>query len=154
MTDSKIPASLAGREEALREAGLRVTHQRTLILGKLRQVEHISAEEIYNLLSQEGVSVNLATVYRVLSDLEEVGLVEKHSFRGNQSVYELCKHGHHDHLICVDCGRIIEFLDPVIESRQEEVGREHGFDISSHTMYLYGSCLAGDSCPERGKGEA
>ncbi|MGI9344883.1 MAG: transcriptional repressor [Gammaproteobacteria bacterium] len=143
-----IAQELKKRQEVLRSAGLRATHQRTLVMEKLREVEHISAEKLHNLLREEGVSTNLPTIYRVLSDLESVGLVDKHSFQGNHSVYELASRSHHDHLICIDCGHVIEFMDEVIEQRQDAVCQQQEMKLINHTMYLYGTCCR-VQCPNR-----
>lgn len=136
----ELPDTTQAGQAALRQAGLRVTHQRMLVLEKLRLVPHVSAEDLHRTLQDEGMGINLPTLYRVLSDLEEVGLVEKHSFHPQHAVYELSTRAHHDHLICLDCGRIVEFMDAVIEERQEEVGRVHSLKITNHAMYLYGHC--------------
>ena len=153
MASAKPPGNGNKRQDVLRKAGLRVTPPRTLILDKLRTLDHISAEDLHKSFISDDIGISPATIYRVLGDLLDAGLVEKHSFRPNHSVYELTKRGHHDHLICVDCGCIIEFMDPVIEKRQEAVAAEHQLEMTDHVMYLYGNCKR-ENCPERAKVDA
>lgn len=109
---------------------------------------HLSAEEIYRLLVEQGEDFGLATVYRVLTQFETAGLVSRNNFEGGHAVFELADNPHHDHIVCIDCGMVEEFVDSVIEHRQEEIATEHGFKISDHSMIIYGHCQRED-CPNR-----
>lgn len=126
----------------LRKAGLKVTLPRMRILQLFERSKdrHLSAEDVYKALLESGDDIGLATVYRVLTQFEAAGLVQRHHFEGNQSVFELAEGEHHDHMVCISCDTIEEFLDPVIEERQEAVARERGFEITDHTLILYGKC--------------
>ncbi len=126
----------------LKKAGLKVTHPRKKILEflELSSVRHQSAEDIYRALLDEGEEIGLATVYRVLTQFEAAGLVERHHFESGQAVFELNEKGHHDHIVCVSCGKVEEFFDEVIESRQQEVAASKGYDVTDHSMTLYGLC--------------
>lgn len=126
----------------LRKAGLKVTLPRMKILNMLEQSDnrHLSAEDVYKGLLESGEDIGLATVYRVLTQFEAAGLVQRHHFEGNQSMFELAEGEHHDHLVCLSCGAIEEFCDELIEARQEEVARNHGFQITDHSLNLYGKC--------------
>ncbi len=128
----------------LRKAGLKVTHPRLQILRLLETTDHkhMTADEIYRALVEQGEEIGLATVYRVLSQFEAAQLVRKHMFddgtgRAQQACYELDEGGHHDHMVCVESGEVVEFFDEEIERRQEEIAREHGFEIVDHSMVLY-----------------
>jgi len=108
---------------------------------------HQSAEDIYKALLDAGEEIGLATVYRVLTQFEAAGLVSRHHFEGGQAVFELNQGGHHDHMVCLKCGKVVEFVDDIIEERQKQIAKDNGFSISDHSMILYGSC--GDStCSE------
>ncbi|RLK50767.1 Fur family ferric uptake regulator [Alkalispirillum mobile] len=126
----------------LRKAGLKVTLPRVKILEILEQKrdDHMSAEDVYKALMDAGEDIGLATVYRVLTQFETAGIVTRHNFEGNQSVFELDDGSHHDHLICVECGHIEEFVDYLIEIRQREVAMQHGFELRDHALILYGIC--------------
>ena len=121
----------------LQEAGLKSTLPRLKIMEILENGRHLSAEEIYTDLIANNYDVGLATVYRVLTQFENAGIVIKHSFEASKSVYELNDHNHHDHMVCVDSGDIIEFHDEIIETRQEEIAKKHGFKLVDHSMVLY-----------------
>ncbi len=121
----------------LQEAGLKSTLPRLKIMEILEKGRHLSAEEIYRDLIANNYDVGLATVYRVLTQFENAGIVIKHSFEASKSVYELNDHNHHDHMVCVDSGDIIEFHDEIIETRQEEIAKKHGFKLVDHSMVLY-----------------
>jgi len=125
----------------LRKAGLKVTLPRTKILNILEQhhERHLSAEEIYKLLLEANDDIGLATVYRVLTQFVTAGLVTKHNFSG-YSVFELNQDEHHDHLVCVECGKVEEFIDDVIEQRQEQIAKDAGFEITDHALNIYGIC--------------
>ena len=128
--------------QELRKAGLKVTHPRVKILQILEtsETKHLSAEDIYKLLLEADEDVGLATVYRVLTQFESAGLVMRHHFEGGLSVFELTPVDHHDHIVCTQCGTVEEFLDPIIEERQEKVAADLGFTITDHSLYLYGVC--------------
>lgn len=137
----------------LRDAGLKVTLPRVKILEMLERsdLRHMTAEEIYRSLMDSGEDIGLATVYRVLTQFEAAGLVVRHHFEGGQSVFELDRGEHHDHIVCLDCGYVEEFIDETIEKRQNAIAKEHGFEVSDHSMILYGKCTK-NPCPHRKKG--
>ena len=136
----------------LRKAGLKVTLPRVKILQMLDSAEqrHMSAEDVYKALMEAGEDVGLATVYRVLTQFEAAGLVERHNFDGGHAVFELADGGHHDHMVCVDTGEVIEFFDAEIEKRQHNIARDHGFELHDHALSLYAHCKKTD-CPNRDK---
>ncbi|KAF1722686.1 ferric iron uptake transcriptional regulator [Pseudoxanthomonas wuyuanensis] len=124
----------------LRKLGLKVTHPRMRILELLEQKtpqHHLSAEDIYRQLLDHGDEIGLATVYRVLTQFEAAGLVLKHNFEGGQAVYELDRGGHHDHMVDIDTGKIIEFESPEIEKLQREIAAKHGYVLEEHSLVLY-----------------
>lgn len=123
----------------LRRAGLKVTVPRLKILEILESADphHLSAEDVYRKLMESDESIGLATVYRVLTQFEGAGLVERHNFDDGRAVYELASDDHHDHMVDVDSGRVMEFFDERIERLQREIAREHGFELVEHTMVLY-----------------
>ncbi|MFT5782368.1 MAG: Fur family ferric uptake transcriptional regulator [Pseudomonas sp.] len=123
----------------LRKVGLKVTLPRVKILQMLDSAErrHMSAEEVYKALMESGEDVGLATVYRVLTQFESAGLVVRHNFDGGHAVFELADGGHHDHMVCVDTGEVVEFIDAEIEKRQKEIVSEHGFELVDHNLVLY-----------------
>jgi Fur family ferric uptake transcriptional regulator len=128
--------------EDIKKAGLKVTLPRVKILEILENssLRHLSAEDVYKQLLDSGEEVGLATVYRVLTQFEGAGLVTRHHFEGGHSVFEL-EHGkHHDHIVCVKCGKIEEFVDDVIEQRQRDIAAKAGFEITDHCLYIYGIC--------------
>lgn len=126
----------------LKNAGLKATLPRIKILHFLEQsqIRHMSAEDVYKALLESGEEVGLATVYRVLTQFEQAGLVTRHHFEGGQSVFELNEGKHHDHILCVKCGKVDEFIDKVIEERQEMIAREKGYEMTDHSLYIYGIC--------------
>jgi len=126
----------------LRKAGLKVTIPRLKILEIMEQAKdhHLSAEDIYRRLLDSNEEIGLATVYRVLTQFEEAGLVKKHHFEGDQSVFELDHGTHHDHLVCVKCARVEEFVDNIIEKRQQEIAKLAGYQITDHSLNIYGIC--------------
>lgn len=132
---------MPNENQELRKAGLKVTLPRIKILQLLEQAEsnnqHLSAEDVYKILLDAGEDVGLATVYRVLTQFETAGLVERHHFETGHSVFELAKDQHHDHMVDVDSGEVIEFVDPVIEKRQYELAAERGFELVDHNLVLY-----------------
>lgn len=123
----------------LRKAGLKVTHPRMRILEVLETTSprHLTAEDIYRQLLGSGDDIGLATVYRVLTQFESAGLVLKHNFEGGQAVYELDRGQHHDHMVDVDTGKVIEFTSPEIEKLQHDIAAKHGYDIEDHSLVLY-----------------
>ncbi len=128
---------------SLKSAGLRPTQPRRLILEILETSaeRHLGAEDIYQLLRDSGSEVGLATVYRVLTQFEQSGIVLRHRFTGEDKAYwELNDEDHHDHIVCVNCGRVFEFVDHEIESRQTAVAESFGFKLESHSLHLYGVC--------------
>lgn len=135
----------------LRKAGLKVTLPRIKILEILgtTQPRHMSAEDIYKHLLESHEDIGLATVYRVLTQFEAAGLVTRHHFEGTTAVFELNEGQHHDHIVCLDCGRVEEFMDTGIEERQKAVASKLQFDIKDHAMILYGRCKR-TGCPYRG----
>ncbi|MBT8118544.1 MAG: ferric iron uptake transcriptional regulator [Gammaproteobacteria bacterium] len=128
----------------LKKAGLKVTLPRMKILEFLEvsKIRHQSAEDIYRSLLDDGEEIGLATVYRVLTQFEAAGLVERHHFESGQAVFELSEKGHHDHIVCVSCGKVEEFYDEMIENRQREVASEKGYEVTDHSLTLYGKCPA------------
>ncbi len=133
----------------LKRAGLKVTLPRMKILEILENSakRHLSAEDIYRVLLDAGEEIGLATIYRVLTQFEGAGLVIRHHFETGQAVFELERGKHHDHLICVKCGKIVEFFDESIETRQKEIANENGFRISDHSLIIYGIC-DNESCQQ------
>ncbi len=130
-----------GNQE-LRKVGLKVTLPRLKILEALEKspLRHLSAEAIYQHLLAAGEEVGVATVYRVLTQFEEAGLVIRHNFEGGHSVFELNQGEHHDHLVCVKCGEVAEFFDELIEQRQQFIADKYGYEITDHVMTIYGIC--------------
>ena len=126
-------------ESDLKKAGLKVTLPRLRILELLEDKKemHLSAEDIYKKLLEAGEDVGLATVYRVLTQFEQAGIVLKNNFEEGRAVYELHQDQHHDHMVCVETGKIIEFHDEIIEQRQSDVAKDLGYDIVDHSMVLY-----------------
>jgi len=126
----------------LKNAGLKVTVPRMKILQILENADqhHMSAEDVYKALLCSGDDVGLATVYRVLTQFESAGLLRRHNFEGGHSIFEIEQGEHHDHLVCVDCGRVEEFVDEVIERTQESIAKKAGFEITDHRLTLYGRC--------------
>lgn len=125
--------------QELRKAGLKATLPRLRILEILesRASQHMSAEDVYKALLDAGEDVGLATIYRVLTQFEAAGLVTRHHFDSGSSVFELAKGTHHDHMVCVKTGRVVEFYDPEIEARQRAIAAAHGFDLVEHSLVLY-----------------
>jgi Fur family ferric uptake transcriptional regulator len=123
----------------LRRVGLKVTQQRIRILELLEQseVKHLSAEDVYRQLLERGEDIGIATVYRVLNQFEAAGLVRRHHFEGGQALYELESGDHHDHMVCLDTGEVIEFESPEIEALQEQIAAKHGFVLEDHRLVLF-----------------
>jgi len=123
----------------LRKVGLKVTQPRKRILDLLEETvnKHMTADDIYRVLMQAGDDIGLATVYRVLNQFEAAGLVVKHNFEGGQAYYELDSGIHHDHMVCIETGKVIEFSNDEIERLQAEIAAEHGYDIEDHSLVIY-----------------
>ncbi|MBV7299622.1 ferric iron uptake transcriptional regulator [Enterovibrio paralichthyis] len=140
---------MSDNNKALKDAGLKVTLPRLKILEVLQEpdCQHTSAEDLYKKLLDIGEEIGLATVYRVLNQFDDAGIVTRHHFEGGKSVFELATQQHHDHLVCLDCGKVIEFRDDVIEQRQKEIASKYNVRLTNHSLYLYGHCLNGD-CKE------
>jgi Fur family ferric uptake transcriptional regulator len=136
----------------LKSAGLKATVPRLKIINlfETSTVRHLSAEDVYKILLTEGLDIGLATVYRVLTQFEQAGLLVRHHFESGKAVFELNEGKHHDHLVCMQCGRVEEFYDAEIEKRQTRIAKERGFVISEHALYLYADCTK-PRCPYRNK---
>lgn len=136
---------MTDRKTALKKAGLKITLPRIKVLELLQlpSSQHTSAEELYKMLLDKGEEIGLATVYRVLNQFDDAGIVTRHYFEGGKSVFELATQNHHDHLVCLDCGHVVEFHDEVIESRQKEIAQDNNMSLQAHSLYLYGRSLTG-----------
>ena len=136
--------------QSLKDIGLKATlpRRKVLELFETSKVRHLSAEDVYRSLMAEGIDIGLATVYRVLTQFEQAGLLSRQHFEAGKAVFELNQGGHHDHLVCLQCGRVEEFYDAEIEQRQSEVARKRGFELHGHSLALYADCTKQD-CPNR-----
>ena len=134
----------------LNALGLKATNQRIRILELFRTCgqRHLSADDVHRLLTKENSDVGLATVYRVLTQFVQSGLLERHQFESGKSVYELKAGEHHDHLVCTHCGHVAEFYDETLERRQQKIAKEHGYSLQEHALYLFVDCLD-THCPRR-----
>ena len=134
----------------LRNMGLKATLPRLKVLDLFQNstVRHLSAEDVYKLLLNENADVGLATVYRVLTQFEQAGLLVRHHFESGKAVFELNEGSHHDHLVCLQCGKVEEFFDPEIEKRQTKIAKDRGFNIHDHSLYLYADCIK-PGCPSK-----
>ncbi len=130
---------MADENQELRKAGLKVTLPRVKILQMLESADdhHMSAEDVYKALMEAGDDVGLATVYRVLTQFESAGLVVRHNFDGGHSVFEIARGEHHDHMVCLETGRVIEFHNEEIEELQKKIAADHGYDLEDHSLVLY-----------------
>ena len=132
---------MSTENQELRKAGLKVTLPRVKILQILTDAEddgaHLSAEDVYKTLLEQGEEVGLATVYRVLTQFESAGLVERHNFEGGHSVFEVASDEHHDHMVCEETGQVIEFVDEEIERLQHVIAERHGYELVDHSLVLY-----------------
>ena len=126
----------------LEQAGLKTTQPRLKVLNVLEtsEIRHMTAEDVYKQLLQSEQEVGLATVYRILTQFETAGLVIRHNFEGGRALYELHDGAHHDHMVCVECGKVFEFVDRTIEQRQRNVAAKAGFFMEDHSLSLYGVC--------------
>jgi Fur family ferric uptake transcriptional regulator len=138
----------------LKSMGLKATFPRLKILELFEKAEirHLTADDVHRLLLSENMDIGLATVYRVLTQFEQAGLLERHHFESGKAVFETKVGHHHDHLVCIDCGRVEEFFDEEIERRQKKIAKERGFAIHEHALYLYAECVKAE-CPHRDKKE-
>jgi Fur family ferric uptake transcriptional regulator len=136
--------------QSLKDIGLKATlpRRKVLELFENSKVRHLSAEDVYRSLIAEGIDIGLATVYRVLTQFEQAGLLSRQHFETGKAVFELNQGGHHDHLVCLQCGRVEEFFDAEIEQRQSEVACKRGFELRGHSLALYADCTKPD-CPHR-----
>jgi Fur family transcriptional regulator, ferric uptake regulator len=134
----------------LKTMGLKTTLPRLKILNLFEKssVRHLSAEDVYKELLSEGEDIGLATVYRVLTQFEQAGLLERHHFESGKAVFELSTDSHHDHLVCLQCGRVEEFYDAEIEKRQIKIAKDRGFNLQEHSLSLYADCIK-PVCPYR-----
>jgi len=134
----------------LKTIGLKATGPRLKILELFERsaVRHLSAEDVYRLLLKDNMDIGLATVYRVLTQFEQAGLLQRHHFESGKAVFELNDASHHDHLVCLQCGHVEEFYDAEIEKRQNRIAKDRGFAIHAHSLYIYADCTKTD-CPHR-----
>lgn len=139
----------------LKTIGLKATLPRLRILELFEKsdVRHLAAEDVYKKLVDEGTDTGLATVYRVLTQFEQAGLLIRHHFDSDKAVFELNEGDHHDHLVCLQCGKVEEFLDSEIEKRQHRIAKERGFSIHDHSLQIYADCIK-DNCPNRKSGDS
>lgn len=138
------------QNEELKRAGLKITLPRIKILAILQNPnnQHISAEDVYKILLEQQEEIGLATVYRVLNQFDDAGIVTRHHFEGGKSVFELAHKKHHDHLVCLKCGNVVEFEDDIIEQRQSDIAKSHKIRLTNHSLYLYGECEDKVACEE------
>ena len=136
------------KSNELKSMGLKATLPRLKILELFEnaEVRHLTADDVYRLLLSENMDIGLATVYRVLTQFEQAGLLERHHFESGKAVFEIKAGQHHDHLVCINCGRVEEFYDEEIERRQKKIAKERGFAIHEHALYLYAECIK-PKCP-------
>ncbi len=136
--------------DQLKTKGLKATVPRMKILDLFEKADkrHLTADDVYSLLKEENVDIGLATVYRVLTQFEQAGLLIRHHFDTEKASYELNQGGHHDHIVCIQCGRVEEFYDAEIERRQKKIAAERGFALHEHSLYLYADCIK-ENCPYR-----
>jgi Fur family ferric uptake transcriptional regulator len=134
----------------LRSIGLKATLPRLKVLELFQRAKtrHMTAEDVYKLLLDEQSDIGLATVYRVLDQFEKAGLLLRHHFEGGKAIYEINEGSHHDHLVCLQCGKVEEFYDPAIEERQVRIAKERGFTIREHQLYIYAECTK-PNCPQK-----
>ena len=136
------------QNDELKKAGLKVTLPRVKILAILQDPnnQHVSAEDVYKILLEQQEEIGLATVYRVLNQFDDAGIITRHHFEGGKSVFELTQKKHHDHLVCLKCGKVVEFEDDVIENRQTDIAKAHNIKLTNHSLYLYGECEDSEAC--------
>jgi Fur family transcriptional regulator, ferric uptake regulator len=143
------------KSQDLKNAGLKATLPRLKIINlfETSKLRHMTAEDVYRQLLIEGLDIGLATVYRVLTQFEQAGLLVRHHFESGKAVFELNEGRHHDHLVCMQCGRVEEFYDAEIEKRQAKIASQRGFQIAEHALYLYADCIK-PNCPHRKPGSS
>ena len=136
--------------DELKSSGLKATLPRIKILEVFQRStrRHMTAEDVFRVLLTDGADVGLATVYRVLMQFEQAGILSRNHFEAGKAVFELNEGKHHDHLVCLDCGRVEEFFDPEIERRQQSIAQTRGFKLQEHALSLYANCIK-DDCPHR-----
>ena len=141
---------MSDNSKNLKSIGLKATYPRLKILDLFQSSDqrHLTAEDVYRALMNDGMDIGLATVYRVLTQFEQAGLLERHYFESGKAVFELNEGGHHDHLVCMQCGKVEEFFDAEIERRQNKIAEERGFAIREHALYIYADCKR-ENCPNR-----
>lgn len=134
----------------LKDNGLKVTGPRLKILDLFETYaeEHLSAEDVYRILLDEGIEIGVATIYRVLTQFEQAGILLRHHFETGKAVYELNKGDHHDHIVCVKCGKVTEFHNEEIENLQDKIAEENGYKVVDHALYMYGVC---EECQQKRK---
>jgi Fur family ferric uptake transcriptional regulator len=151
-----MPHRAGSSSAELKSSGLKATLPRMKILEVFQKAavatgaRHLSAEDVYKALIAENLDVGLATVYRVLTQFEQAGLLSRSHFEQGRAVFELNEGSHHDHLVCLTCGKVEEFVDTEIEQRQHKIAEQHGFQLQDHALALYGHC-AKENCPNRPK---
>ena len=152
IAEDPVPQEEMSSPNDLKTIGLKATLPRLRILELFEKspVRHLSAEDVYKMLLKEGTDTGLATVYRVLTQFEQAGLLIRHHFETGKAVFELNQGGHHDHLVCIQCGLVEEFYDAEIEKRQTRVAEERGFVIHDHSLHLYADCIR-PNCPNKPK---
>ena len=138
----------------LKNIGLKATLPRLKILNLFENsdVRHLTAEDVYKMLLSEGMEIGLATIYRVLTQFEQAGMLIRHHFESGKAVFELNQGGHHDHLVCIQCGMVEEFFDAEIERRQAKIAKDRGFNLHEHSLQLYADCVK-PNCPNKAKRE-
>jgi Fur family transcriptional regulator, ferric uptake regulator len=143
------PMSMSDSKD-LRNTGLKATLPRLKVLELFHNSSerHMTAEDVFKILLNENADIGLATVYRVLTQFEQAGLLVRHHFESGKAVFELNEGSHHDHLVCLQCGKVEEFYDPEIEKRQIKIAKDRGFDIHDHSLYLYADCTK-PKCPNK-----
>ena len=148
---ASLPEDMMKDPQDLKNVGLKATLPRLKVLGLFENSvqRHLSAEDVYRMLLTSGEDVGLATVYRVLTQFEQAGILVRHHFESDKAVFELNQGGHHDHIVCLQCGRVEEFFDEEIEKRQKKAATERGFKIHDHSLYIYADCVK-QPCPYKG----
>ncbi|HLW04635.1 MAG TPA: ferric iron uptake transcriptional regulator [Azoarcus sp.] len=141
---------MSDNSQNLKNIGLKATYPRLRILNLFQNSEnrHLTAEDVYRQLIADNMDIGLATVYRVLTQFEQAGLLERHYFEAGKAIFELNEGHHHDHLVCLQCGAVEEFFDAEIERRQELIAKERGFKVKDHALYLYADCMR-ENCERR-----
>jgi Fur family ferric uptake transcriptional regulator len=147
-----LPGATMTKPHDLKTIGLKATLPRLKILNLFENsdVRHLTAEDVYKILLKEGMDIGLATIYRVLTQFEQAGILIRHHFEGGKAVFELNEGGHHDHLVCIQCGHVEEFFDSEIEKRQAKIAKDRGFHIHEHSLQIYADCIK-VNCPNRTK---